>query len=289
MARLCVALIALVFSAAAVEHSTARPEERALKLYNIHTEEYVTIVFKRNGVYDRGGLQKLNDFLRDWRKEQPTKMDPALFDLLWQVYQQTGSRDYVHVVCGYRSPETNGMLRRRSAGVAKNSLHMQGKAVDFFIPNVDLAKLRAIGLRMQSGGVGFYPTSGSPFVHMDTGSVRHWPRMTRQQLVSVFPNGRTLHVPSDGKPLPGYAEALAAYQARKAGGGGTAVASFVPEKPAVDAAPMQLAAANADEVDDEMTAATPPPARKAVAVAAYATAPTPLPRLAPRHVEAAPV
>ena len=70
------------------------------------------------------------------------------------------------------------MLRRRSKGVAKNSQHMRGKAMDFFIPGVPLAKLRAIGLRMQVGGVGFYPTSGSPFVHMDTGSVRHWPRMT---------------------------------------------------------------------------------------------------------------
>ena len=100
-------------------------------------------------------------------------MDPQLFDLLWQVYQQSGSRDYIHVVCGYRSPDTNGTLRRRSRGVAKNSLHMQGKAMDFFIPGVALPKLRAIGLRMQTGGVGFYPTSGSPFVHMDTGSVRH--------------------------------------------------------------------------------------------------------------------
>ena len=71
---------------------------------------------------------------------------------------------------------------------------------------------------MQAGGVGFYPTSGSPFVHMDTGSVRHWPRMSRSQLVKVFPNGHTIHVPSDGKPLPGYAEALAEYKARKARG-----------------------------------------------------------------------
>ena len=286
LARLCVAIVALVFSAAAAEHSTARPEERSLKLYNIHTEEFATIVFKRNGVYDRAALEKLNLFLRDWRKDRPTNMDPQLFDLLWQVYQQSGSHDYIHVVCGYRSPETNGMLRRRSRGVAKNSLHMQGKAMDFFIPGVALAKLRVIGLRMQLGGVGFYPTSGSPFVHMDTGSVRHWPRMTRQELVSVFPNGRTLHVPSDGQPLPGYAQALAAYQARKASG--TAVASFVAETPAADTGPIQLAAVNPDEVDDAIAAAAPAPApmRKAVAVASYATTPTPLPRLAPRPVAA---
>jgi hypothetical protein len=91
---------------------------------------------------------------------------------------------------------------------------MLGKAMDFYIPGISLSRLREIGLRMQVGGVGFYPSSGSPFVHLDTGSVRHWPKMTRQQLVKVFPNGRTLHIPSDGKPLPGYAEALAAYKAR---------------------------------------------------------------------------
>ena len=141
-------------------------------------------------------------------------MDPHLFDLLWQVYQESGSSQPIHIVCGYRSPETNAMLRRRSSGVAQNSQHMLGKAMDFFIPGVPLAKLRAIGLRMQVGGVGYYPSSGSPFVHMDTGSVRMWPRMTRQQLVQVFPNGKTLYVPTDGKPLPGYDQALAAYKAR---------------------------------------------------------------------------
>jgi hypothetical protein len=81
--------------------------------------------------------------------------------------------------------------------------------MDFYIPGVPLEQLRAFGLRLQRGGVGFYPTSGSPFVHMDTGGIRHWPRMTREQLVRVFPDGRTVHIPTDGKPLPGYALALA--------------------------------------------------------------------------------
>jgi hypothetical protein len=79
---------------------------------------------------------------------------------------------------------------------------------------VPLEKIREVGLRLQRGGVGFYPTSGSPFVHLDTGSVRHWPRMTREQLVKVFPNGRTVHIPSDGQPLPGYTLALADIEAR---------------------------------------------------------------------------
>jgi hypothetical protein len=113
------------------------------------------------------------------------------------------------VICGYRSPETNSMLRARSNGVAQFSLHSQGDAMDFYIPGVELEKVREVGLRMQRGGVGFYPTSGSPFVHLDTGSIRHWPRMTHDQLVRVFPDQRTVHIPSDGQPLAGYALALA--------------------------------------------------------------------------------
>jgi uncharacterized protein YcbK (DUF882 family) len=196
---------------------SAHAETRELKFYNTHTKERATIVFKRNGKYDRAGLAKVNHMLRDWRRDQPTKMDTELVDLIWEVYRKSGSKDYIHIVSGYRSPETNSMLRKRSRGVAKNSQHTRGRAMDFYLPDVPLAKLRAIGLRMEVGGVGFYPTSGSPFVHMDTGSVRHWPRMNRKQLVTVFPNGKTLHVPSDGKPLPGYAQALAAHKIRGRG------------------------------------------------------------------------
>lgn len=195
-------------------HADAQAETRSLKLYFVHTGEKAVITFKRNGVYDRQGLQQLNRFLRDWRRNQPTKMDPRLFDLIWEVYRKSGSNTYINVVCGFRSPETNSMLRSRSKGVAEKSQHMLGKAMDFFIPDVKLAKLREIGMKMQVGGVGFYPKSGSPFVHMDVGNVRAWPRMSRQELVRLFPNGRTLHVPSDGKPLPGYQEAMADYKRR---------------------------------------------------------------------------
>jgi hypothetical protein len=101
------------------------------------------------------------------------------------------------------------MLRSRSKGVAKHSLHTQGKAIDFFIPGVPLDVLRAAAMRVQGGGVGYYPTSGSPFVHLDVGNVRAWPRMTREQLVKLFPDGRTVHLPPDGTPLAGYQLALA--------------------------------------------------------------------------------
>jgi hypothetical protein len=117
-------------------------------------------------------------------------MDPHLIDLLWEVHREVGAREAIWIICGYRSPETNSMLRRRSSGVAQFSQHTLGKAIDFYIPGVPLERLREVGLRAQRGGVGFYPTSGAPFVHMDTGSVRHWPRMPEAQLASVLAKGQ---------------------------------------------------------------------------------------------------
>jgi uncharacterized protein YcbK (DUF882 family) len=214
----------LAFGLLAWVTSFASAETRSLKLHFIHTGEKAEIIYKRNGRYDQSGLQKINRFLRDWRRNEPTRMDPRLLDLVWEAYRTSGSRAYITVISAYRSPATNSMLRSRSRGVAKTSQHMLGKAMDFYLPDVKLKKLRDIGLRMQGGGVGFYPTSGSPFVHMDVGNVRHWPKISRQELARVFPNGKTLHVPSDGKPLPGFDQALAAYKARK-GSGNLAIAS----------------------------------------------------------------
>lgn len=189
----------------------AAAEDRALKLFFTHTGEKATITFKRDGRYDPRGLAQINRFLRDWRRNEPAKMDPRLLDLVWETYSRSGGKDYIHIVSAYRSPATNNMLRNRSrvTGVAKNSQHMLGKAMDFYIPGVKLAKLRAIAMQMQVGGVGFYPNSGSPFVHLDVGRVRAWPRMSRQELAGLFPSGKTIHLPADGRPLPGYDQALA--------------------------------------------------------------------------------
>ncbi|HSO48374.1 MAG TPA: DUF882 domain-containing protein [Rhizobiaceae bacterium] len=189
-------------------------ETRTLKLHFTHTGEKAVITYKRNGKYVDAGLKQANQILRDFRRNEPTKMDPKLLDLVWEVYQKTGSKDYIHVISAYRSPATNGMLRSRGRGVAKNSQHMLGKAMDFFLTDVKLSKLREVGLKMGIGGVGFYPTSGSPFVHLDTGNVRHWPKMSRQELARLFPDGKTLHIPSDGKPLPKYNQALAEYKSK---------------------------------------------------------------------------
>ncbi len=199
----------LLFGSRVLQNAIAEGDTRTISLHHIHTDENITITFKRDGRYDEAALERLNWFLRDWRREQQTRMDPHLIDLIWEVQHETGSQEPAWVVCGYRSPETNAMLRRRSNGVARFSQHMLGHAMDFYIPGVPLEQLRVIGLRLQRGGVGFYTTSGSPYVHMDTGGVRHWPRMTREQLVRVFPDGRTVHIPSDGRPLPGYELALA--------------------------------------------------------------------------------
>ena len=192
----------------------AAAETRSLKLYFLHTKERAEITYKRNGRYLPDGLNKLNRFLRDWRRNEPTRMDPRLFDLMWEVYRESGSNDYFHVVSAYRSPQTNAMLRKRSGGVASKSQHTLGKAIDFYLPDVPLKKLRRISMKAQVGGVGYYPRSGSPFIHLDVGSVRSWPRMGRQELAEVFPDGKTLHLPKDGKPLPGYQQAMADYKAR---------------------------------------------------------------------------
>jgi len=179
----------------------AAPGDRTLNLFYTNTGERAKITFRRNGRYDQGGLNQLNQFLRDWRRNEPTRMDPALFDLVWQVYQDVGASGPIHVVSAYRSPKTNAMLRSRSRAVAKESRHIKGQAMDFFIPGIPIEKLREAAMRRQVGGVGYYPTSRSPFVHLDTGNVRAWPRMTRAQLKRLFPNGRTLHLPTDGVPL----------------------------------------------------------------------------------------
>jgi uncharacterized protein YcbK (DUF882 family) len=208
------AALVVLFGNRGLETAAANGDTRTLTLHHLHTDENITITYRRDGRYDDDALKKLDRFLRDWRKDEETHMDPRLFDVIWEVSREVGADKVIQIVCGYRSPATNAMLRRRSGGVAEFSQHTLGKAMDFYIPGVSLEETREAGLRLQRGGVGYYPTSGSPFVHMDVGSVRHWPRMSREQLAHVFPNGRTVHIPSDGQPLSGYAQALADIQKR---------------------------------------------------------------------------
>ncbi|HEX4828412.1 MAG TPA: DUF882 domain-containing protein [Xanthobacteraceae bacterium] len=185
-----IAALFVFFGSQNLQNARADGETRTISFHHIHTDEELTVTYKVNGRYDDEALRKIDNLLRDWRESQVTRIDPHLIDLLWEVHREVGAKEAIWIVCGYRSPETNAMLRRRSSGVAQFSQHMLGKAIDFYIPGVSLEQLREAGLRAQRGGVGFYPTSGAPFVHMDTGSVRHWPRMPEAQLASVLSKGQ---------------------------------------------------------------------------------------------------
>ncbi len=204
------------------ESAVANGDTRTIILSDQHTNESGSFTFMVNGVYDQATLDKLNWFCRDWRLNEPTKMDPHLFDIIWEVYRESGSTQPIDVLSGYRSPQTNAMLRRRSRQVAEHSQHMQGKAIDAHFLDVSTARIRDIAMRAQTGGVGFYPTGNTPWVHIDSGSVRYWPKMSRDALTRLFPDGKTVFIPADGQPMPGYEQARAEIEAR---GGNVQVAS----------------------------------------------------------------
>ncbi len=215
--RVCVAALGLVAILApnALESADANGDTRTIYLVHAHRKDAIAATFRVNGHYDAQTLKQLNWFLRDWRTDEETNMDPRLFDVLWEAYRAAGRMgpdDPITVLSAYRCPETNAMLRRRSRRVAEHSQHMLGKAMDTTIAGLSMEKLREIGMRMQRGGVGYYP--GPNFVHLDVGGVRHWPRMSYDQLASLFPDGKTVHIPSNGKPLPGYEVARAEILAR---------------------------------------------------------------------------
>ena len=204
------------------ELAVANGDTRTVILSDQHTNESGSFTFMVNGLYDQAVLDKLNWFCRDWRLNEPTKMDPHLFDIIWEVYRESGSTQPIDVLSGYRSPQTNAMLRRRSRQVAEHSQHMQGKAIDAHFLDVSTARIRDIAMRAQTGGVGFYPTGNTPWVHIDSGAVRYWPKMSRDALTRLFPDGKTVFIPADGQPMPGYEQARAEIEAR---GGNVQVAS----------------------------------------------------------------
>jgi uncharacterized protein YcbK (DUF882 family) len=210
---LAAGLFGALVLAGEMDAARAGGDAKTLSFFHTHTRERATVTFWRDGRYDEDGLRQLNHFLRDWRNDKEATMDPALFSVLWEVYQASGSNEPIHIISSYRSPETNGMLHRRSKGVSEHSQHMLGKAMDIRLPDVDSARVRAIAMKLQYGGVGYYP--GSNFVHVDVAGVRAWPRMSEQQLARLFPDGKTVHLPPSGKPLARYEEARAEVQARK--------------------------------------------------------------------------
>jgi uncharacterized protein YcbK (DUF882 family) len=272
-ARIGLASALLMLGAGSVHDATAQNETRTLSFHHTHSDEDLTVTFKRDGRYDEDALKQLNHFLRDWRTQDEIVMDRHLFDILWEVYRDVDGKQPIQIISSYRSPATNAMLRHRSAnsGVARFSQHMLGHAMDFYVPGVPLEQIRYAGLRLQRGGVGFYPTSGSPFVHLDTGSIRHWPRMTHDQLAKVFPDGRTVHVPTDGVPLKNYELAKADIEKRGDGDDAATISktSFL--------ASLFKGKGKAKANDDEEEAAAPAPVepKKPAPVVVAAAKPAP--------------
>ena len=152
--------------------SAHRAAPRALSLYHLHTAEWVKTVYWADGRYLTDGLDEIERFLRDWRTEEVSPVDVRLLDLMHDLRGAVGSKKPLHVVSGYRSPATNEMLAKRGKRVARNSLHMQGRAADLLLPGRDLASLRQAAVQLRRGGVGYYPKSG--FIHLDVGAVRYW-------------------------------------------------------------------------------------------------------------------
>lgn len=145
---------------------------RTLSLVNVNTHETLTVTYWSDGTYHRDALDQLNHFCRDSKDNQQTEMDPLLFDILWNTINIVGFHGTVEVLSAYRSPTTNAWLASMSRGVARDSQHMNGNAMDVRFPGVPVFKMRQAARSLQMGGVGFYPRSG--FVHLDTGPVRYW-------------------------------------------------------------------------------------------------------------------
>ncbi len=178
--------------------TAAFSDTRAISFYHIHTKETITVTYRRDGKLVPDAMEKIDWIMRDWRRNEKTTMDPKTIDTLWEMHTELGSKEPIHIICGYRSRSTNDMLRRTVGGQASESQHITGKAIDVRFPDVSLQQMRYSALIRERGGVGYYPTSGIPFIHVDTGNVRHWPRLPRYELALLFPAGRSQHHTADG-------------------------------------------------------------------------------------------
>jgi uncharacterized protein YcbK (DUF882 family) len=172
-AGLTLARLAGAQDAAVIAAEEAPLEERNLELFNTHTLEKAHVIFKRGAKYDDAALATLKKLLRDHRNGQMIDMDPRLYDQLFDLARAANLQPHYEIISGYRSPESNDkMSARPGSGVAKKSLHMQGRAIDVRLKNCSCAKLRDLALAAKQGGVGYYERSD--FVHIDTGTFRTW-------------------------------------------------------------------------------------------------------------------
>jgi uncharacterized protein YcbK (DUF882 family) len=162
---------AAAFGASSNARAAAAPAHR-LSFYHIHTAEKLTVTYRENGVLIPGALTEINHYLRDFRTEQVHDIDVALLDALHDLYTTFDARGNFEVISGYRSPHTNAVLRHVTSGVAENSLHIQGQAIDVRLTSAKTVALRDAAIARKGGGVGYYAESN--FVHIDTGAVRSW-------------------------------------------------------------------------------------------------------------------
>lgn len=162
----------VVLGASPVEAAPLVGSVRRIALHNVNTRESFEGVYWADGNYKPDALKKLDVLLRDHRAKQVCHYDPRLFDLLARVHASVDSDAPFEVICGFRSRRTNAMARRRSRGVAKESYHTRGMAIDIRLPDAQLRGISEVAKSMQVGGVGYYPRSG--FVHLDVGPVRTW-------------------------------------------------------------------------------------------------------------------
>jgi uncharacterized protein YcbK (DUF882 family) len=168
------ALLAASLSASAADVSkVASPTQYRLRLYNLHTDERIDVVYRVGNRYLPGAVAELDHFLRDHRTGAEKAYDVREFDLLHDLMARLGRPDSeIDIVCGYRTPETNTYLREHTQGVALHSEHIQAKAIDIRVPGVPTAEVRDAAMAMHRGGVGYYAQSN--FVHVDVGPIRHW-------------------------------------------------------------------------------------------------------------------
>ena len=145
---------------------------RKVAFHNLHTDEKLEAVYFENGAYQPDALNAIGHVLRDYRTGDIHEMEPQLMDLLHSLSHKVETVRPFQIISGYRSPRTNAMLHERSGGVAVNSFHMKGMAIDVRLDDIELPQLHRAALEMGRGGVGYYPESD--FVHVDIGPVRRW-------------------------------------------------------------------------------------------------------------------
>ncbi len=145
---------------------------RRIKMYSGRTGEKIDMIYWIEGEYIGEAVKEINFFMRDWRNNKAVNIDTRTIDIMAASHALLDVSEPYMLLSGYRSPETNAMLRSQSSGVARNSLHMRGQAADLRLASRSVGQMARAAQSCHAGGVGKY--SGSNFVHMDCGDVRTW-------------------------------------------------------------------------------------------------------------------